>query len=114
VSELNGHGPGEAFAPPRPIAEVGHRDHVTVRGTIVRTEKVVVGGSPAFIAVLADRTGQIDLLFIGRDHVPGFDHHVGCTAQGTARIERSHLVIWNPLYRFEEASEDVPKGGAGS
>ncbi len=68
---------------------------------MVATEKVAVGGIDSYSCVLADGTGEIGLLFIGRRTVVGLTQGARLTAEGTARMDGGRLVIWNPLYRLE-------------
>jgi signal transduction histidine kinase len=69
------------------IGEARPQTWVIVTGTIRATAAVTVGGSPAFRCQLADGTGEIEMLFLGRaaavtpdtievsvtDHGPGVD-----------------------------------------
>ena len=60
-----------------------------------------------FRCVLDDGTGRIDLLFVGRDQVPGLVPSARCDVEGTARMEHGRLTPRNPLYRLR------PDGGGG-
>jgi hypothetical protein len=48
------------------IADARARAHVTLAGTIRATETVTAGSGPIYRCVLADGTGEADLLFLGR------------------------------------------------
>ncbi len=63
-------------------------------------------GPPGFRCVLDDGAGQIDLLFLGRTTVPGLVVGSRCHVEGTARMDRGRLTIWNPLYRLEVTGHD--------
>ena len=60
-----------------------------------------LGGTPTFRCVLADHTGQIDLLFLGRAAVAGLEPGRRCRAVGTAAARDGRAVLWNPRYWLE-------------
>jgi hypothetical protein len=51
-------------------------------------------------AVLADRTGELILRFMGRATVPGLVAGRRVIAQGTPGVVRDAVVMLNPLYSF--------------
>ena len=95
----------------RRVADAEPRGRVRLTGIVRSAEVARIGGAPALRCVLDDVTGEIALLFIGRERVPGMVPGAVCTVEGTARPEQAQrgvstgriLVIWNPLYRFEAA-----------
>lgn len=90
------------------IADAQARGRVVVSGTIVSVGSKVVGGSPSFTCVIDDGTGQLDLLFVGRRHVRELVVGARYTVEGTAQRVSSHLVVWNPFYRLDEALPTNP------
>ena len=81
------------------------RSRVAVGGTVVsvrapagETER---SRSLGYRCVLDDGTGRIDLLFLGRDKVPGLSVGARCHVEGTARMDHGRLTLWNPLYRLD-------------
>jgi hypothetical protein len=87
-------------------AEPRGRVHVT--GLIREVAPTWVGGAPALRCLLDDATGEMVLLFFGREHVAGMAPGAVCTVGGTAQPDRRREaglkpVILNPLYRFENA-----------
>jgi hypothetical protein len=86
------------------------RSRVVVGGTIVSIRGSVEGTgrsmSLGYRCVLDDGTGRIDLLFLGRDRVPGLSLGARCHVEGTARMDRGRLTMWNPLYLLEAAGCD--------
>ncbi len=62
-----------------------------------------------FRCVLDDGTGQVDLLFLGRRSISGLVVGAHCHDEGTARMERGRLTVWNPLYELELAGHG-PRG----
>jgi hypothetical protein len=85
----------------RRITDARPRRRLVVTGTIRGTETTIVGGSTSYACVLADGTGEIGLLFLGRQVIPGLVGGVRCTVEGTARMGDGRLVLWNPHYRIE-------------
>jgi len=97
------------------VAAVRPRERVTVTGTIHSAWAEPVGDSPGFRCVVADGSGEITLLFLGRPHVPGLTPGRRCTAEGKACVYQESLVIWNPRYVLEPACPPgEPAAGPGS
>jgi hypothetical protein len=68
-------------------------------------------GCPACRYALADGTGELDLIFLGRVEVRGLEKGRGCTAAGMAATWDGRIVLWNPRYQLapaDEESGDVP------
>ncbi len=83
------------------IAQMRAQELVTLVGVIREVTKEAIGPSPAVRCVLADPSGQIDLLFLGRESIAGLTPGRSCTVTGRAAVRRRHLVIWNPRYELE-------------
>lgn len=83
-----------------PIAAVRPRDRVAVTGVIRSATAETIGTSPALRCVLADRSGEIDLLFLGRPAIAGLEPGRRCTARGRTSAVEGRLVIWNPRYEM--------------
>jgi hypothetical protein len=77
------------------------RKPLIARGAIRSTESVDMGDGWCFRCVLADHTGELYLLFMGRREVAGFRPGTICTVQGTVGKDGDTLTLWNPLYRLE-------------
>jgi CheY-like chemotaxis protein len=75
---------------------------VTVTGVIGSVVADAVGSAAAIRCGLADGSGQIDLIFLGRASVAGLVPGRGCTVTGRASVYRG-LVIWNPRYELDQA-----------
>lgn len=80
------------------IAEVEPRALADVTGTIRSWHAMALAGTPACRYVLADETGELDLLFLGRVKVAGLEPGRRCRAEGRASIRDDRIVIWNPRY----------------
>ena len=90
------------------IAMAGVQSRVTVAGVIRSVTTETVGPSPAVRCVLADGSGQLDLLFLGQASVAGLARGRRCTAEGRVSAYEGRLVIWNP--RYELAPPESPDG----
>jgi CheY-like chemotaxis protein len=86
------------------IADARLRAHVVLAGTIRATDTVTAGGSPLFRCVLADGTGEADLLFLGRWRVGGLTAGTYCRAEGRAAVRNGRLAVWNPRYEAGPAA----------
>ncbi len=96
----------------RKVADARGQEGVTLTGTIrLGAGRDAIGSSLAYRCVLADGTGELDLLFLGRAAIPGLAVGTCCRVEGTARTETNRLVVWNPLYRLEAPSP--PSGRTG-
>jgi CheY-like chemotaxis protein len=73
-----------------------------------------IGGTPACSYTLADGTGQLDLLFLGRVEVAGLAKGRRCRAEGMVAVRDDRNVIWNPRYWIEPEDQRAGvRGGAG-
>jgi hypothetical protein len=81
------------------IADARLRQRVTLAGTIRATETVTAASSPLYRCVLADGTGEADLLFLGRSRVGGLTAGTCCRAEGRATVRGGRLAVWNPRYQ---------------
>jgi CheY-like chemotaxis protein len=95
------------------IAAVRLRSRVTVTGVIRSAAAETIGTGPALRCVLADGSGQIDLLFLGREALAGLEHGRRCTATGRACLYEGRLVIWNPRYELEPPGPSADPVGDG-
>jgi two-component system, OmpR family, sensor histidine kinase KdpD len=94
------------------ISDVHGQDRVTVTGTVISTRVISVGGSSAYCCVLADGTGELDLLFLGRAAIAGLAVGTRCSIQGVITTRGGQLAVWNPRYRVHPAGE-IPAGSPG-
>ena len=90
----------------RKISEAVPRERLVVTGLILDSRSERVGGSVSGFYVLDDGTGQVGLLFLGQPSVVGFDAGTCVTIEGTPRVERDRLIMWNPIYRLEPTYDD--------
>jgi hypothetical protein len=80
------------------IAAVRTQQAVAVSGAIRRYRAMSLRGTPACSYTLADGTGEIDLLFLGRLSVAGLCPGRRCGAAGMAAVRDGRYVLWNPQY----------------
>jgi hypothetical protein len=81
-----------------PIAAVRAQQTVAVSGVVRRYRAMSLRGTPACSYTLADGTGEIDLLFLGRISVAGLYPGRRCSAAGVAGVRDGRYVLWNPQY----------------
>ena len=93
----------------RPVArravEAAPRMRVVATGVIYSTCVTQDHGTPCYECLLDDGSGELGLVFLGRRSVAGLEVGVRCTVEGTARVDRGRLVVWNPIYRIEPPSD---------
>ena len=83
-----------------PIAEVKHRQQATVEGRIRSVRVQPLAQAATLECVVADATGAISVVFLGRREVAGvtIGKHVRVT--GRAGDHHGRLAIWNPSYEL--------------
>jgi hypothetical protein len=89
----------------RRIRDARPQARVAVTGTVTTARAVSVGGGPGFLCRLADGTGELDLLFLGRTRVAGLAAGARCAVEAMAGTYRGRLTAWNPHYRLISAEK---------
>jgi hypothetical protein len=102
--------PAGASTGPQPIITtidaIQPQDRVAVTGVIIEYAAMAISGCPACRYTLADETGEVDLMFLGRVAIRGLEPGRRCSAEGTAANRDGWLAIWNPRYQLHPA--DAP------
>jgi hypothetical protein len=75
------------------------QDTVRVTGFIRSKAALSISGLPACRYTLADETGEVDLLFLGRVLIAGLETGLHCVAEGRATARDGRIVVWNPRYQ---------------
>jgi amino acid transporter len=91
------------FEPPpgtTPIAEVRHRRHVMLGGRVHALRVQPWSGVSALEVTLADTTGAITIVFLGRREVPGIGTGTRLVVQGVVGDHHGRLAILNPAYEI--------------
>ncbi len=86
------------------IAEIRPQDRVGITGVIRAPTALSICGCPACRYTLADATGEVDLMFLGRIAIGGLEEGRRCSAEGTAAARDGRMAIWNPRYRLHPAA----------
>jgi two-component system, OmpR family, sensor histidine kinase KdpD len=94
------------------ITDVRVQDRVKVTGTIISAQTTAIGSSLGYRCVLADGTGQLDLLFLGRAAVAGLAAATRCSIEGVVAARGDRLAVWNPRYQVHPGPTP-PVTGAG-
>jgi len=91
---------------PEPVARVRPRERAEVEGVLLSVTSRPSGGPPGVVARLSDGTGELDLVWLGRRHIPGIDPGRRLVAEGMVYSGRQRPTIFNPAYRL--LREDTP------
>ena len=83
-----------------PIGSVEHRQRVMVSGRIRALRVQPWSGVPALECTLADDSGGIAVVFLGRREVPGINVGVKLKAQGVIGEHHGQLAMLNPVYEI--------------
>jgi hypothetical protein len=81
------------------IGEIRPQDRVLVTGVIRSKAALSISGFPACRYTLADETGEVDLLFLGRVLIAGLETGLHCVAEGRAVARDGRIAVWNPRYQ---------------
>jgi len=88
-------------SPAQLIAGIRPRSRVVTRGIIWSAVTVTVGGSLAYRLTLADASGELAVLFLGRPSVLGLQPGTRISVEGRVGTWHGNLAMWNPRYRIE-------------
>jgi amino acid transporter len=83
-----------------PVAAARHRDRVTVCGRIQSVRVQPRAGVATLQATLADNTGTITIVFLGRRQIPGIEPGGFLAATGVVGERAGRLEILNPDYQL--------------
>jgi CheY-like chemotaxis protein len=107
-----GAGPHPAAGGPWPvvrsIGEARPQVRADVSGVIRSARAMSIGGTPACSYTLADGTGRLDLLFLGRVQVAALEQGRHCRAEGMVATRDDRNVIWNPRYWIQPEDRAGP------
>jgi len=90
------------FGPTTPIGTIRHRQRAVVAGVVQAVEIRDFSGVPTLECTLADPTGSILIVFLGRRQVPGATVGSHMTAEGMVGIHRRTPAIVNPEFTTAE------------
>jgi two-component system, OmpR family, sensor histidine kinase KdpD len=96
------------------ISDVRVQDRVKVTGTIISAQTAAIGSSLGYRCVLADGTGQLDLLFLGRAVIAGLAAGTRCSIEGVVAARGARFAVWNPRYEVQPAQAPPVTGVASS
>jgi hypothetical protein len=80
------------------ISEIPLRQPVRVMGTVRSLTTVSKATSPTLEAMVADDSGRIVAVFLGRRGLGGLRCGESVVLEGVAQMHRGRLVMLNPLY----------------
>ena len=82
------------------IVEVVDRHRATVQGRVRALTLPTTTAVTALVVEVADSTGAIQLVFVGRKAIPGIECGVTLRAHGRVSIRRGHRIMYNPAYEI--------------
>jgi hypothetical protein len=82
------------------IADARWRQHVTLAGEVRSVRIAPLFDAPTIELVLADGTGAISVLFLGRRNIAGITVGTKLVVEGTVGIHKARLALRNPGYRL--------------
>ncbi|MEY2456007.1 MAG: hypothetical protein QOK06_1101, partial [Acidimicrobiaceae bacterium] len=107
----DGDSGGRPFVPREGCVAIGSiqwRDRVDISGTVRSTRIQPKGGVPTLECVIADETGSISIVFLGRRQVAGIEPGTRLVARGMAGSHFDRLAILNPEYELLDESSELP------
>ena len=82
------------------ISETVDRHRATVQGRVRALTLPTTTAVTALVVEVADSTGPIQLVFVGRKAIPGIECGVILRAHGRVSIRRGHRIMYNPAYEI--------------
>ena len=82
------------------IAEAVDRHRATVQGRVRALTLPTTTAVTALVVEVADPTGAIQLVFVGRKAIPGIECGVTLRAPRRVSIRRGHRIMYNPAYEI--------------
>jgi len=82
----------------RAIRSVSARNEVRIGGVLTSVTYPARPGAIDLSATLSDGTGTIELVWMGRDDIPGIAPGAHMVLEGMVSEDRDHLRIVNPAY----------------
>jgi hypothetical protein len=97
--------PNEVVEGATPIGQLVYRKRARVAGRIRFLRVQPLAGVPTLECTLVDGTGAIDIVFLGRRSIGGFEPGARVTVEGMVGHHRGQLAIINPAYELLSASD---------
>ena len=88
-----------------PLSNMPMRERTAVCGEVRRMTIKPRAGIPAVEVEISDGSGELTVIFSGREKIAGIGHNRGLLVTGVAYFEGSRRVMLNPVYRL------LPKPG---
>ena len=88
------------------IRQAPDRERVTIEGTLHTVTLRPRGGVPALEAELADDSGRLTLVFLGRRRITGVTPGRGMRVTGRIGIHHDQRIMYNPRYELLPTDPD--------
>jgi hypothetical protein len=82
------------------IADTSDRHLASVQGRVRALTLPTRTSVTALVVEIADSTGPLQLVFVGRKAIPGIECGVTLRAHGRVSLRAGHRVIYNPSYEI--------------
>ncbi|MGA8046172.1 MAG: OB-fold nucleic acid binding domain-containing protein [Dermatophilaceae bacterium] len=82
------------------IGDTVDRHRASVQGRVRALTLPTTTAVTALVVEVADSTGAIQLVFVGRKAIPGIECGVTLRAHGRVSIRRGHRLMYNPAYEI--------------
>lgn len=83
-----------------PVEDAPERERVAIAGVVRAVTHSPAGSAPRLTGEFSDGTGVVDLVWLGRDAVPGIDPGVRLRAQGRIGVVQGRRTMYNPRYEI--------------
>ncbi|MDP1818680.1 MAG: amino acid permease [Acidimicrobiales bacterium] len=94
------HLPAPLIAGLSPICDARWRQRVKIAGRVKSMRVGALRDAPTLELVLADDTGGVSVVFLGRRSVAGIDVGTRMVVEGTVGVHRARLALLNPSYQL--------------
>ena len=84
----------------KPIGDLQWRERAVIRGRVKALRVQPWGDAPTLEATVADETGGLLLVFLGRRTVPGLNLGTKLIAEAMVGEHRNCFAMLNPAYQF--------------
>ncbi|MCL4422103.1 MAG: hypothetical protein M1115_02845 [Actinobacteria bacterium] len=84
----------------RRVADARARRRAVISGVVISAKSVPFGSSVAYECMIEDGTGELRVVFTGRESIQGLARGARCTVEATIQANHSGLFMRDPLYRL--------------
>ena len=97
-----------------PIGELVYRQRMRFAGRVRSVRVQPWSGVPALECTVVDRSGAVNIVFLGRRSVPGIETGTQLVVEGMVGRHGGRLAVINPLYELLDRGRLEQPGAAGA